>query len=128
MTEPQIWTVISFAATVFLGFLAYLGGGVRDNTKVLQDLSLQIQRHDFHFERLGERLDAHDQRFDGIDQRFDGIDQRFDGIDQRFDGIDQRFDGIDQRFEELRLAGEGLASQIYSLAKKLDGHLRWHAS
>jgi chromosome segregation ATPase len=114
MTEPQIWTVISFAATVFLGFLAYLGGGVRDNTKVLQDLSLQIQRHDFHFERLGERLDAHDRRFDEIDRRFDGIDQRFDGIDQRF--------------EELRLAGEGLASQIYSLAKKLDGHLRWHAS
>jgi chromosome segregation ATPase len=107
MTEPQIWTVISFAATVFLGFLAYLGGGVRDNTKVLQDLSLQIQRHDFHFERLGERLDAHDRRFDEIDRRFDGIDQRF---------------------EELRLAGEGLASQIYSLAKKLDGHLRWHAS
>jgi hypothetical protein len=84
--------------------------------------------HDQRFDRIDERLVEHDQRFDRIDERLVEHDQRFDRIDERFVEHDQRFDRIDERFVDLRTLGEGLGAQIYALAKKMDDHIRWHAS
>lgn len=121
MTEAQIWTVISLTGAVFLGFMAYVGTGVRDNSKILHQLSLKVERHDVQFERI-------DDRFEMIFQRFDGIDQRFDGIDQRLANIDSKLTEHDRRLDELKTLGEQLGRQFFMLAKKLEDHLRGHAS
>ena len=100
MNDAQIWTIISLIGILFLSFMAYMGtnmrdigANLRDNTKLLHEVSLKVHGHDFRFERIDAKLAEHDERFD-----------------------------------ELRAMGEAQAGQIYSLAQKLDEHLRWHAS
>ena len=41
---------------------------------------------------------------------------------------DSNFERIDERFDRLEAIAERQADHLYQLAKKLDDHLRWHAS
>ena len=108
MTKEQVWTVIiGLGSASFFGFMAYVGSGVRENTRAVKDLALGLQRHDFAFER---------------------IEERFDAVVQRFDKIDATLAEHNDHFAELRVRGDRLAEQIYTLGKRLDEHLRWHAS
>jgi chromosome segregation ATPase len=116
-------------------------------------IGYKVDGHEERFDRVDQRFDGVDQRFDGVDQRFDGVDQRFDRVeakleehdrrfdrveakleehDRRLDSHDERFDSHDARFDSLealiREQGTQLSGQIYSVATKLDEHLRRHAS
>ncbi len=124
MSDAQIWTIVSLMVTIFLSFVAFVGMTARDNSKALHEIALNVQRHDFHFERIEQRLDGIDVRLDGIDVRLDGIDSRLDGIDVRLDGIDVRLDGHDGRLDDLKAIGDQLGGQFFKIAKKLDEHLR----
>ena len=52
----------------------------------------------------------------------------FAGASLCFDGVDRKLLEHDGQFVEIRAAGERMAKQIYAVSKKLDDHLRWHAS
>ena len=123
-----------------------LEDAVRDNSRQLAALTVEVGT-------IGYKVDGHEERFDRVDQRFDGVDQRFDRVeakleehdrrfdrveakleehDRRLDSHDERFDSHDARFDSLealiREQGTQLSGQIYSVATKLDEHLRRHAS
>lgn len=112
MTEAQIWTIVTFTGVVFLAFLAYVGAEVRDNSKTLHEMSMSLLRHEFHFHRIEQRLDGHDARFDSVDARFDAVEAKLIEHDGRLD--------------ELKAIGDQLGGQFFTLAKKLDDHLRRH--
>jgi septation ring formation regulator EzrA len=121
MTEAQFWASLSVIISMFLAFILSVKGDIRETRKATQRNALTLEGQKHHFLRIEERFDA-------VDQRFDAVDQRFDAVDQRFDKIEATLAEHSTHLAELRTRGDAVAEQIYSLGKRLDEHLRWHAS
>ncbi|WP_375384042.1 hypothetical protein [uncultured Microbacterium sp.] len=68
------------------------------------------------FDKINERLDAHDARFQQIDVRFDRFEARFERIedDMRdgFDRVNTTLDGVANRIEDNYVERLALSAQV----------------
>jgi chromosome segregation ATPase len=60
------------------------------------------QRLNGRFDRIEQRLDAHDRQFEAINARLDGHDRRFESLDLRFQSIDSRFDRLERNQNDMQ--------------------------
>jgi flagellar capping protein FliD len=74
--------------------------------------------------QVGTRMDSFAARLDRLNDR---QESRFDRISKSFERVDKRFDRLEDRMGTIEEQGHKMADAIYSVAQKLDEHLRPHA-
>lgn len=137
--EAQVWTLIAMMFTALVGLFFYvstrfdsLTGRLDEHSLLLHELKAQSTLHGEGLNRLDARVERLDTRVERLDTRVERLDTRVERLEGRVEHLDGRVDQIDGRMDNLEGAvhalGQSLGEQIYSLAKKLDEHLRRHAS
>ena len=74
--------------------------------------------------QVGTRMDSFAARLDRLN---DTQASRFDRVSKSFERVDRRFDRLENRMASFEEQGAQMADAIYSVAQKLDEHLRRHA-